>query len=156
MPTPSIPTSRLGQLRHGPGGGLYRFIATADSTANTFFALEIVEHPGGGTPLHCHSREDEFFHVIEGQLTVFVDGKTVTLAAGQSLFAPRNIPHCFKNCAATPVKFLVFCTPPAMEPFFDYGIPLPSGDAPTDQQIIEKIMTMAPQFGLQVLGPSPL
>ena len=67
---PTNPASRLGQLRHGPGGGRYRIIATADSTHNTFFAMEIVEAPGGGPPLHCHSCEDEFFHVIEGQLII--------------------------------------------------------------------------------------
>src|SRR6185369_2509100 len=88
---PSMPatTSRLHQLRHGPGGATYRIIATADSTNNTFFALECAEPPGGGTPLHCHTREDEYFYVIEGQLTLFVDGKTITLTPGQSLFAPR-------------------------------------------------------------------
>src|SRR5882724_12723554 len=106
---PSNPASRLGQLRHGPGGATYRIIATADSTANTFFGIENIEPPGGGTPLHCHTREDEYFFVTEGQLTLFVDGKTITLAAGQSLFAPRNIPHAFKNCSAGPVKFLVIC-----------------------------------------------
>ena len=154
MPTQSA--SRLGQFRHGPGGGLYRIIATADSTGNTFFGAEIVEGPGGGTPLHCHSREDEFFHVIDGQLTVFVDGKTITLAAGQSLFAHRGIPHSFKNCSTSPVKFLVFCTPPDIEPFFDYGLPLPSGGPPSDQQMIQQAMALAPKFGIQMLGPSPL
>ena len=153
MPTPP---SRLGQLRYGPGGGLYHILATADSTNNTFFAMENIEPPGGGPPLHCHSREDEFFHVIEGQLTFSVGGKTSTLSAGQSLFAPRNIPHCFKNCTASPVKFLVFCTPPDIEPFFDYGLPLPSGGPPSDEQIIQQIMALSPQFGIQILGPAPL
>ncbi len=154
MPAPA--TSRLGQLRHGPGGGRYRIIATADSTNNTLFAIENIEPPGGGTPLHCHSREDEFFHVVEGQLTLFVDGKTITLSAGQSLFAPRDIPHAFKNCSASPVKFLVFCTPPNIEPFFDYGLPLASGGAPSDEELIQRIMALAPQFELRILGPSPL
>jgi quercetin dioxygenase-like cupin family protein len=154
MPTPT--TSRLGQLRHGPGGGVYRIIATGDSTGNTFVAMENIEPPGGGTPLHRHSREDEFFHVIEGQLSIFVDGKTITLSAGQSLFAPRSIPHSFKNCSTSPVKFLVFCTPPDIEPFFDYGLALPSGGAPSDQHMIEQIMALAPRFGIELLGPSPL
>ena len=152
----TVPTSRLGQHRYGPGGGRYRFIATGDSTQNTFVGLENVEPPGGGTPLHSHAREDEFFHVLEGELTVFVDGKTVTLGAGQSLFAPRGIPHCFKNCSSSPVRFLVMCMPAAIEAFFDYGLALPSGGAPSDEQLIQQIMMLAPQFGIQILGPSPL
>jgi len=151
----TLSTSRLGQVGYGIGGGSYRIIATAASTQNTFFALENIEVPDGGTPLHCHTREDEFFHVVEGELTLFVQGKTVTLAAGQSLFAPRGIPHCFKNCSSRPVKFLVFCTPPDIEAFFDYGLPI-DGKPPTDQQLMQRIVAMAPKFGLEVLGPSPL
>ncbi|MEK6703507.1 MAG: cupin domain-containing protein [Planctomycetota bacterium] len=153
---PANTPSRLGQLRHGPGGGLYRIIATADSTNNTLFGIECVEPPGGGTPLHRHTREDEFFHVVEGQLTLWVDGKTITLSAGQSIFAPRNIPHAFKNRSTGPIKFLVFCTPPVIEPFFDYGLSLPSGAPPSDEQIVQQIMALAPGFGLEILGPCPL
>jgi quercetin dioxygenase-like cupin family protein len=149
-------TSRLGQLRYGPHGGRHRIIATGDSTRGTYFAMEVVEGPGGGTPLHCHSREDEFFHVIEGQLTLFADGQTVRLSAGQSIFAPRGIPHAFKNCSTGPVKFLVFCTPPDIEEFFDYGLPLASGGAPPDEQMMQRIMMLAPKFGIEILGPSPL
>jgi uncharacterized cupin superfamily protein len=149
-------TTRLGQPRYGPHGGRYRIIATGDSTRGTYFGLEIVEGPGGGTPLHCHSREDEFFYVLEGQLSVFADGKTVRLSAGQSIFAPRGIPHSFKNCTTSPVKFLVFCTPPDIEEFFDYGLPLESGGAPSDEQMMQRVMTLAPKFGIQVMGPSPL
>ena len=149
-------SSRLGQIRHGPGGGVSRIIATAESTHNTFFAFEEMEPPGGGTPLHCHMREDEFFYVIEGELTLFVDGKRIVLGAGQSQFAPRNVPHCFKNCSGRPVKFLVFCTPPGIEAFFDYGMAGAGGEVPSDDKLIENIMRLAPGFGLQILGPSPL
>ena len=93
---------------------------------------------------------------LKANSSLFVDGKTITLAAGQSIFAPRNIPHTFKNCSTIPVKLLVILTPPNMESFFDYGLPLPSGGPPSDEQMIQKIMALAPKFGLQVLGPSPL
>jgi oxalate decarboxylase/phosphoglucose isomerase-like protein (cupin superfamily) len=131
-------------------------VATADSTAGTFFAMECVESPGGGTPLHVHTREDEFFYVSEGVLSIYVDGKTVELVSGQSIFAPRNVPHCFKNRTGKPVRFLVVCTPHDIEAFFDYGLPLPGGGAPSDEKIIERIMAMAPEYGLQIVGPSPL
>ena len=148
--------SRLGQTRHGPGGAIHRIIATAESTNGTFFALDDLEPPGGGTPLHVHTREDEYFYVIEGELTLYVDGKTIKLKAGESIFAPRNVPHCFKNCSSKPARFIVMCMPAQIEGFFDYGMPLANGAAPSDQQIIEKIMAMAPQYGLQLVGPSPL
>jgi uncharacterized cupin superfamily protein len=85
-----------------------------------------------------------------------VDGKRVTLKAGESIFAPRNVPHCFKNCSSKPAKYLVVCTPGDIEAFFDYGMPLASGGVPTDGQLFERIMALAPQFGLQLVGPSPL
>jgi hypothetical protein len=53
---------------------------------------------------------------------------------------------------------LVVFTPGQIEGFFDYGLPVgPLGnERPTDDYLINRIVELAPQFGLQVLGPSPL
>ena len=85
--------SRLGQTRYGPHGGRHRFIATADSTANAFCAMEIVDAPGGGPPLHCHSREDEFFYVVEGRFVIDLEGRTVELTPRQGFTVPKGVMH---------------------------------------------------------------
>lgn len=41
---------------------------------------------------HTHT-EDEFFFVIDGQLLVDLEGRTVELAPRQGLTVPRSVPH---------------------------------------------------------------
>ncbi len=38
---------RLDQIRHGPGGAVYRIIATCSGTGRCHFAMEGTEPPGG-------------------------------------------------------------------------------------------------------------
>ena len=147
---------RLGQIRHGPGGAVYRIVATCNGTGRCHFAIEGTEPPGGGPPLHQHSREDEWFFVLSGELTLWADGKISTISTGGSAFAARNIPHTFKNRSKQPLQYLVLATPGDIEPFFDFGLPLANGSAPSDQQLIENIMAQAGKFGIEILGPSPL
>ncbi len=84
-------------------------------------------------------------------------GKISTISTGGSVRARENIPHTFKNRSKQPLQYLVpVATPGDIEPFFDYGLPLANGSAPSDQQLIENIMAQAGKFGIEILGPSPL
>lgn len=42
---------------------------------------------------HKHDQEDEFFYVVEGQLFVELQGRTVELAAKQGFTVPRGVTH---------------------------------------------------------------
>lgn len=141
--------------RYGPGGGVFRVLTTAGETDGRHFALEVVEPPGGGPPLHTHAAEDEYFAVLDGEVTFYLDGRVRTVGAGGSAFAPRGVPHAFKNCSTREARLLVLFTPGTVEGFFDYG--LPAGDGrPSDDELLGRIGELAPQFGLEILGPSPL
>ena len=48
--------------------------------------LTTTVQPGGGPPLHQHSREDETFRVLEGQFDFLVDGVTHTVKTGEIFF----------------------------------------------------------------------
>lgn len=143
-------------VRYGPGGGVYRIVATASQTRNTHFAFEAIEPPGGGPPLHIHTREEEFFSVIEGEITFWIDGRVIKAGPGGSAFVPRGVAHCFKNSSDRPARLLVLFTPGDIEGFFEYGAPLSNGRAPSDHQLRERLGALAPRFGLDLLGPSPL
>jgi quercetin dioxygenase-like cupin family protein len=53
--------------------------------------------PGAVVPKHTHPGE-EVGYVLEGELTIEVDGKpTVTLKAGESYFIPAGTVHAGKN-----------------------------------------------------------
>ena len=142
-------------VRFGPGGGTYRVVTTAPETTGRHFAFEATEPPGGGPPLHTHAAEDEYFAVLDGEFTFYIDGCVTTVAAGGSAFVPHGMPHCFKNCTTRDARMLIVFTPGQIEGFFDYGLPV-DGQRPSDDRLIERILEMAPRFGIEVLGPSPL
>jgi quercetin dioxygenase-like cupin family protein len=145
-------------VRFGPGGGNYRIVTQAAETGGLLFAMEVTELPGGGPPLHVHSAEDEYFTVLDGEFTFHLDGQARTVGAGGAVFAPRGIPHAFKNCSDRSARMLAIATPGQIGAFFDYGLGVgPDGrERPSDELMIQRIMQLAPQFGLRVLGPSPL
>jgi mannose-6-phosphate isomerase-like protein (cupin superfamily) len=140
--------------RFGPGGGVYDIVATSEETRNTHFAFIATEPPGGGPPLHTHA-EDEFFLVLDGEVSFWIDGRITVASAGEATFVPGRARHCFKNRSNRIVRVLVMFTPGNIEKFFDYGMPI-DGRAPSDDVLIERIGLLGPKFGLELLGPSPL
>ena len=42
---------------------------------------------------HKHDSDDEFFYVVEGQLLIDLDGKTIELSPRQGYVVPRGILH---------------------------------------------------------------
>jgi mannose-6-phosphate isomerase-like protein (cupin superfamily) len=42
---------------------------------------------------HQHTDDDEFFYVVEGQLLIDLEGRTVALDARQGFVVPRATPH---------------------------------------------------------------
>jgi tetratricopeptide (TPR) repeat protein len=62
-------------------------------TGREFSLIEGSMPPDGDSGLHMHTREDETFHLLEGELHVTIGEKNFVLRAKESCFAPRNIPH---------------------------------------------------------------
>ena len=143
------------KVRFGPGGGVYRIVTTAAETGGQIFAFEATEPPGGGPPLHIHDTEDEYFLVLEGEMSFYIDGKVLTVQEGGSAFVPRGLPHCFKNRSAKQSRILVLFTPGKIEGFFDYGLPV-DGKVPSDEYLIKRLAELGPQYNLTLVGPSPL
>jgi len=143
------------KVRFGPGGGVYRIVTGAADTGGRIFAFEATEPPGGGPPLHIHATEDEYFLVLEGEMSFYIDGKVLTVQEGGSAFVPRGLPHCFKNRSSRQSRVLVLFTPGNIEGFFDYGLPV-DGRVPSDEYLVNRIGELGPAYGLTLLGPSPL
>lgn len=115
----------------GPGEGealwFLGVLATVKSSAETTGGkVAVIEHlapRGAGSPLHVHSREDEWFYVIEGELTLWVDGETIVAPAGSFVFGPKGIPHTF-IVSSEQARFLLVTEPAGFEQFLRMvGIP---------------------------------
>ena len=50
---------------------------------------------GLGSPWHVHPEEDEWFYVLEGELTFWVADTRLSLKAGSFVFGPKGVPHTF-------------------------------------------------------------
>lgn len=74
--------------------------------------------PGGGPPPHVHAREDEWFHVLEGRVAFFADGRWTEVPPGGSAFMPQGVPHTFKNVGDQPLRMLIQAAPSGFEVFF--------------------------------------
>lgn len=71
-----------------------------------------------GPAPHWHKVTTEHFYVLEGSLTVQVDGQTSEIDAGGYAFVPPGIVHTFSNETDAPAKFLLITTPAGLEDYF--------------------------------------
>src|SRR5262245_46214217 len=98
-------------------GDRVRCLLDGAATGGQFAILELHTPPGAGSPPHMHTREDETFHGLEGQVEFWIDGKTIVAGPGTTVFAPRNVPHCFRNPGDKPFRALMIATPAGFEQF---------------------------------------
>lgn len=100
-------------------------------TNGQYTVMESTLPPNAGPPPHVHTREDETFTVLTGEVTVHLGDKTILLKSGESLFAPRNIPHYFKNTGTREAVLLETAIPAGLEVFFAAaGKPLATRQSP--------------------------
>src|SRR5919106_1464344 len=129
--------------------------ATGATTGGHPGLLRNLTAPGGGPPPHMHTREDEFFFVLDGTFEVRIGDEIHTLGPGGYAYAPRGTVHNFRNVAETPSRILVGFTPAGMEGFFrESGRPAADdGPAPPlDEDEIARTMDAAPRYGVEAVA----
>jgi quercetin dioxygenase-like cupin family protein len=93
-------------------------VTAADSVNGLFMTEQTNTKQGGGPPKHLHVEQDEWFYAIDGPYVVEV-GDRLQLNAGDSVLAPRGIPHAFAFAGEGVGRLLVGFTPAGrMEEFF--------------------------------------
>lgn len=93
--------------------------------------------PGVGIPPHIHTKEDEIFRVIKGQIEIMINGKTTILREGDIAFAPKEIPHSWKVVGSEKAKMITTAFPAGIEHMFKALAKLPAG--PPDFEKVSKI-----------------
>jgi len=138
-------------------GDVYRFLATGAETNGTYALFEAIVPPGGGPPPHVHSREEEGFYVLEGEITFTVNGERIVATAGTFANMPIGTPHSFKNESDKPAKMLISIAPAGLEQmFFEIGVSLAHGATtalPPTKGEIDKLLAIAPDYGVEILVP---
>ena len=86
-------------------------------TGGAYSLLEASLAPGIIVPRHTHTREDETYHVLAGELEVVVGEETFVLREGDTLMAPRDIPHQLRNSGNIANHYLLVFSPSGIEGF---------------------------------------
>lgn len=151
-------------LALGPGEGeaswflgcLVTVKASHETTAGRVAVLEHLAPRGAGSPLHIHRREDEWFYVIEGELTFWVGGQVIQAPAGSFVYGPRDIPHTF-IVSSEEARFLLVTEPAGFEGFMRaIAEPAPRRTIPpaaTEPPDVARLSELAAGYGIEIVGP---
>ena len=158
------PTNTLAPiaLRDGEGearwflGSLVSIKASKETTGGRVGVTHNLSPRGGGSPLHVHHNEDEWFYVIDGELTFWVGGEVIVAPAGSFVFGPRDVPHTF-TVSSEQAEFLLVVEPGGFENFVrelsepatELVIPPPVTEPPDMGAMVAK----AAEYGIEILGP---
>jgi quercetin dioxygenase-like cupin family protein len=110
------------------------------------FIIENTFHEKGGPARHLHYDQDEWFYAVEGEFILEVGREKFTLNPGDSVLAPRQVPHVWAYTGDGRGRMLIAFMPAGkMEAFF---------------REVTKANAMPPQdpelwrsHGMELLGP---
>jgi quercetin dioxygenase-like cupin family protein len=86
---------------------------------NGLFIIENIFRAKGGPARHLHHEQDEWFYAVEGEFVIEVGQTQTRLKPGDSLFAPRKVPHVWAHVGSAHGRILIAFSPAGqMEAFF--------------------------------------
>lgn len=98
-------------------GHLMSLLVSSKETDGRYALLRATERRGLEPPPHTHTKEDETFLILDGEVIYTVGNETFNAKAGDVMFLPRNIQHSFKIQTET-LETLMLLTPAGFENYF--------------------------------------
>lgn len=142
-------------------GALMNFKALTEETSGQYWAVEGLADKNMAVPLHVHTREDEVWFVIEGEIAFVLGDETILGSAGAFVYIPRNTPHTFYIKSQTARWFGSGVGGNLDQWFFETGEPAktmtlpPPPPGPPTEAAIEAINASLKAYGTDTLGPPP-
>lgn len=121
------------------------------SPADTGGDLYIIEHSDaskGGPPRHVHHQQDEWFYVLQGKYRVEIGDERFEIGPGDSIFAPREIPHVWAHTGEGAGRLIIGFQPAGLMESFLAKL-AQFGSAPPQ----EDLRRLFSAHGMTVLGP---
>ena len=140
---------------------LVRVRISVGDGADSISVLEFSARPGAGTPVHIHHTHDEIFHVLEGEVTWHISDEALKVGPGETLRAPKGIPHYYRVTSPRGARWLAISSGPDFEGFVRaLGRPAKSPELPPPMgPLLPEAMALlkktARAHGIEVLGPAP-
>ena len=120
--------------------------------------FEVVVPPGFDVGAHVHSRSQEFFYVLEGELDLLAfeptertedrwhdweslgGDRVVRAGEGSSMFVPSGIPHAFRNATDKPARMLFQSYPsPDHELYFEEIAEIWAAGTSVDPEAVQRM-----------------
>jgi quercetin dioxygenase-like cupin family protein len=146
--------SGTGRAFWGPGDH-YTFLVTGAESGGAYFAMEALVPPGGGPPRHIHTREDETFYLLQGNVEVLLGEQTVVAGPGDFVNVPRGIVHRFRNTGTDTARIILTFTPAGIEHWFEETLERAPNevrveDVPDNiEEVAARYAAAAPRYGLE-------
>jgi quercetin dioxygenase-like cupin family protein len=137
-------------------GSLLEVKATGRDTDGQFWLAEQSATQGYASPVHRHSREDELFTILDGELAIRVGEEEYSAPAGTIAFAPRGLPHAFQIKSPS-ARFLILTSPAGFEDwFFETG--QPAGERvipamPSEPPDVGRLIASLQSYGVDLIAP---
>ena len=142
-------------------GALMNFKALTEETGGQYWAVEGLADKHMAVPLHVHTREDEVWFVLEGEIAFHLGDEVIIGGAGTFVYIPRNVPHTFQIRSGTARWFGYGIGGNLDQWFFETGEPAgaltlpPSPPGPPTEAAIPAIIASLKAYGTDTLGPPP-
>jgi quercetin dioxygenase-like cupin family protein len=152
--TAKVPTGqdRLNE-QHNIGVSDTTFKVLSNETGGNLFVMEQNNHKKGGPPRHLHYGEEEYFYVIEGKYVVEIDTERFELGSGDSLLAPRKVPHAWAFVGDDKGRLLISFAPAnKMEAYFRLINRIRAAHTYADPNNKQQAELMR-QYGMELIGP---
>lgn len=129
-----------------PLGGDVTFLVRGGQSNGALAALEVVNAPGEGPPLHVHTREDETVYVLEGDFRWKLGEQLSVSGPGSFVYIPRGLPHTWQIIGEGHGRMVVTFFPAGMEGFFERLGSMTEYDP-------DAFRDAATDHGMEIVGP---
>ena len=105
--------------------------------------MELTGSPGIEPPMHVHRHEDEWYYLLDGEVTFHVGPQTYRGVPGSFVFLPRSVPHTFTIQSPT-ARMLLLNAPGGFERMFELAPSTP-----------DEAMAALARYDVEVVAPHP-
>jgi quercetin dioxygenase-like cupin family protein len=138
------------------GGGEACILITGERTGGAWWMGRFREDPGFVTTLHVHHKTEEQVYILEGTLSVYIDGSWRELGPGTLGILPRGVPHAQGNRTDKPVHFVGSGAPSGFEQLFPaVDALLKRGVKPGSPEFISEFRQISMRCDIEHLGSAP-
>jgi len=144
-------SARVYDIGHGEG----RILVGAEQSGGAWWLGSFRNEPGRKTSLHVHRSMDEQFYGLDGNISIWVDGRWHDLPPGALAVVPQGTPHALWNRTKQAVHFLNSGNPAGFERLFadietilrqlSYGSP----------EFFAELVKAYKKYNTDMLGPAP-